>query len=206
MQPDTHGDAILGAYRIHTLYLDTPERDVYLRSPGYRVSKFRVRQYGKSLTIFVEQKRKRGTRVLKQRTLIDRECLPELARDAALAEAPQDWFKIKVSEHNLAPVSRVSYTRNAFNAPSEEGTVRLTLDHDLHVVAEQCWKTGEALNGIRLIPDQCIVEIKFPEMIPALFKDLVVEFGLLRTGMSKYRLAHEALLEDFLVEERCKNY
>src|SRR5262245_2718893 len=33
------------AYRIHTLYLDTPRFDVYHRSPSFKRRKFRVRRY-----------------------------------------------------------------------------------------------------------------------------------------------------------------
>ena len=44
---DPHADASLGnAYRIHTLYLDTAELDVFHRTASYGRRKFRLRRYG----------------------------------------------------------------------------------------------------------------------------------------------------------------
>src|SRR4051812_3391727 len=44
---DPYGDPEHGnAYPIHTLYLDTPGRDMFRRTPGHKRHKFRVRRYG----------------------------------------------------------------------------------------------------------------------------------------------------------------
>ena len=44
LRPDPHG--LGGAYRILSLYCDTPGLDVYHRAPGYRRRKYRLRRYG----------------------------------------------------------------------------------------------------------------------------------------------------------------
>ncbi len=207
METDIHGEASYGgAYRIHTLYLDTPEHDVYLKSPGYRVSKFRVRQYGRAQTAFVEQKRKRGPKVMKRRTLVGIDEIAGLSCPVTTAVLPQDWFKIAIAERQLQPVSRVSYTRNAFNTMTPSGAVRLTVDHDVYACHEAEWKTGEVLKGLHLSPDVCIAEVKFPDALPQLFKELIRDFGLVQTGMSKFRMAHEGIADFPQVEDsRWKN-
>src|SRR5881397_2180157 len=61
MQLDPHGDPALGhAYRISTLYCDTPDLSVYHRAPLYGRRKFRVRRYGDSPGVFLERKTKWG--------------------------------------------------------------------------------------------------------------------------------------------------
>ena len=47
LAPDPHADPALGgAYRVTSVYFDTPALDVYRRSDGYRRRKYRVRRYG----------------------------------------------------------------------------------------------------------------------------------------------------------------
>src|SRR5207302_7532649 len=76
---DPHGDPALGgAYRTTSLYFDTPELDVYHRSPSYRRRKFRVRRYGSAPLAFLERKAKWGDRVAKRRTSVPEEEWPRL--------------------------------------------------------------------------------------------------------------------------------
>lgn len=207
MQIDVNGEAAYGgAYRIHTLYLDTAGHDVYHRNPGYRVSKFRLRQYGKSPEIFVEQKRKRDRRVMKKRTPITANDIGLIGTPVSLVKHPHDWFRLAIARRNLVPTTIVSYTRNAFNAMTEFGPARLTVDHDIYALAASGWAIGEVFKGVHLNPDKCILEMKFSDQLPEIFDKLVREFGLLQAGMSKYRLSHCALEKLPIEEEKqCKS-
>src|SRR4051812_26013707 len=54
---DPHGEpALAGAYRTVSLYFDTPQLDVYQRTPSYKRRKFRVRRYGAAPLLFLERK------------------------------------------------------------------------------------------------------------------------------------------------------
>jgi hypothetical protein len=69
LKADPHGQPELGgAYRTTSLYFDTPEMDVYRRTPGYRRRKFRARRYGLTSWLYLERKWKAGDRVSKRRS------------------------------------------------------------------------------------------------------------------------------------------
>src|SRR5262249_22260166 len=69
--PDPPGDPALGgASGTTSLYFDTPELDVYHRSPKYRRRKYRVRRYGAEPWTFLERKSKWGDRVAKRRSRV----------------------------------------------------------------------------------------------------------------------------------------
>ena len=58
MTPDPHVEPSLGdAYRIFSLYLDTPALDVFCRRGSVARSKFRLRRYGDESAIYLERKR-----------------------------------------------------------------------------------------------------------------------------------------------------
>src|SRR5262245_36667495 len=56
---DPYTDPALGdSYHVTSVYFDTPAFDVYRRSEGHGRRKFRVRRYGASSSVFLEQKTK----------------------------------------------------------------------------------------------------------------------------------------------------
>lgn len=206
MVQDTHNDPSLdGAYGVNTVYLDTPTQDVYHRNPGYRESKYRLRFYGDSGPIFVELKRKKGTSVMKTRTSISQDQVKELGCPVSEEVLTYDWFKIAVADLDIHPVCKVSYTRHAFNAMSPTGPIRLTLDDRLKASRVNGWE----LQGSTVFPVhsvQAILEIKFSEFLPAVFEDLIREFKLLPTSVSKYRVAIDTLTEVENEVKICPNF
>src|SRR5438093_147544 len=85
LTPDPHGQH--GTYRITSVYCDTPQLDVFHRSPGYRRRKYRLRRYGDSPDVYLERKTRRGDRVKKKRAAVPAEELSLLAA----ADAPPEW-------------------------------------------------------------------------------------------------------------------
>jgi len=70
--------------------------------------------------------------------------------------------------------------------------VRLTIDDELRASPN----TGfafDADSGVRLLPGQVIVELKFRGYMPAQFRQLVEEFRLVPGAASKYRMAADTL-------------
>ena len=60
LQPDPHaGGGTGGAYRITSLYFDSPPFDVFHRRGSYGRAKYRIRRYGASETVFLELKFRR---------------------------------------------------------------------------------------------------------------------------------------------------
>jgi hypothetical protein len=191
--PDAHGDPALGgAYLTTSLYLDTPALDVYHRTPGFRARKFRIRRYGGIPMLFLERKTKRGDRVRKRRACISDADLHLLTATASDEAWPGHWFHRRILSRGLAPAAIVSYRRTALVGTCTEGPLRLTLDREVRGVIAGDWRLAGAGDSTALLPDWVILELKFLDALPHPFKELVMEFGLSPTPVSKYRLCRDA--------------
>ncbi len=199
---DPHADAALGnAYRIHSLYLDTAELDVYRRTPSYGRRKFRLRRYGTERGVFLERKTKAGERVRKRRTLIPDTELIRLQDATVEPSWPACWFQRRVQRRRLQPTCLITYDRVAHVGASGDTPMRLTLDRHIHCAASSDWATSWATSwrvaeppgaSLLLLPGQVVLELKYRTVLPALFKRLVQEFNLRPRPASKYRLCVEA--------------
>jgi len=190
---DPHADAALGnAYRIHSLYLDTPALDVYQRTPSYGRRKFRLRRYGTERGLFLERKTRSGERVRKRRTLIPD---TELARLQAPETDPAwcgYWFHRRMLGRRLQPICQITYDRVAHVGGNAGEPMRLTLDRRIHCAPMRDWLVAEPRTGLLLLPGQVVLELKYRTALPALFKRLVQEFGLNPRPASKYRTCVES--------------
>lgn len=196
LQPDAHARPERdGAYAIETLYFDTAAQDVFYRSPGYRVAKYRIRRYEGEVA-FLECKRKRGCRVQKRRELVP---MPlATLHDSA-------WFTGPVAVKGLLPACLVRYHRHAFFGSSESGPVRLTIDDGLAAAAATDWSfIGEGF--VSLPSDVQILELKFSSVLPRQFRELIREFGIVSQGFSKYRTARGLLLQAEGGEAACPSF
>ena len=91
MAPDPHVEPSLGdAYRISSLYLDTPALDVFCHRGSAARSKFRLRRYGDESAVYLERKRKK------------RDCVEK--RRVPVLEAEMDSFKIQ-THRRIGPVA-----------------------------------------------------------------------------------------------------
>lgn len=190
---DPHADAALGnAYRIHSLYLDTAELDIYHRTPSFKRRKFRLRRYGNEPGLFLERKTKSGERVSKRRTRIPD---AEVGRfQDALADPAWggSWFHRRVLTRRLEPTCQITYDRVAYVGAAAEGPLRLTFDRRVLCIPTRTWTVGDADIHRLLFPDQVVMEFKYRSALPALFKRLIQEFRLNPEPASKYRSCIEA--------------
>ena len=190
---DPHGDPALGgAYWTTSLYFDTPELDVYHRSPGYKSRKFRVRRYGAAPCAFLERKSKRGDRVEKRRTAVPDEELALLVRPLSVTTWPGHWFHQSLLTRRLGPACRIVYQRTAYVGSCADGPLRLTLDRRLCGALGRDWCVGPPEGTLPLLRGQVILELKFRAALPGPFKELVRAKKLSPSGVSKYRLCREA--------------
>lgn len=193
LAPDPHADPALGgAYRVTSVYFDTPAFDVFRRSDGYRRRKYRIRRYGMTLTAFLERKVRRKQQLRKRRTPIS---LDELA--ALASEAPADWagawFAAQVAKRQLRPVCRVSYERVALIGACPVGPVRVTFDRAAVGAPATSPAPEPVAAGPRLLADEVVTEFKFLGAMPGAFKEVVEDLRLAPRSVSKYRRCVEAV-------------
>ncbi len=190
---DCHGEPQLGgAYRTNSLYLDTPELDVFLRSPWYRRRKFRIRSYASSSGLFLERKTRRGDRVSKRRSEVTHAELAHLTSPEPRPDWPAHWFHRRVHKRRLVPACLIAYQRTALVGSDPDEGLRLTLDRNLVGQMTDAWSLPLPEAGRPLIADRVILELKFRAALPALFKQMIGALQLTTSGVSKYRLCREA--------------
>jgi hypothetical protein len=186
---DPFADPAMGdAYLTTSLYTDTPGFDVFHRREGYARDKFRVRRYGAAGPVFVERKTKRGEKVRKQRAQVEAREVAHLAAPSLNGEWAGRWFHTELLAKGLRPVCRVAYERVAYTGVAEGGVVRLTLDRNVRGVVAGDWKLGAVGAAPELLPGRVVCEFKFRTAMPALFRGLAADLGLVPAGVSKYRL------------------
>lgn len=193
LAPDPNGEPELdGAYHTTSLYFDTPELDVYLRTPAYKRRKFRVRRYGISPLLFLERKSKWGDRVAKRRSSISDEEVPLLAHPMSLTDWPAHWFHKRLVARRLSPACQVAYQRMAYVGACPESPLRLTFDRHVRGVLTSEWSVNSLAAGLPLLDRQVIVEFKFCSALPGPFKEIISELRLSPRTVSKYRLCRVA--------------
>lgn len=189
LEPDPHSDPETGhGYRVNSLYLDTPGFDVFHRIGIFRRRKLRLRRYGSEPTIWLEQKRKRQDHVRKRRSPVAESDLVRLLTLPTDSAWDGLWFRQRLDDQRLSPVCQISYQRFARVGSVAEGMVRLTIDSDLRARPADGWQVPtSSLAGKSLINGQRIVELKFRETLPTLFRGLIQDLHLEPAPFSKYR-------------------
>ncbi|MFM7151384.1 MAG: polyphosphate polymerase domain-containing protein [Gemmataceae bacterium] len=192
LQPDPHGQD--GSYQVTTLYCDTPELDVYHRRQGYRRKKYRLRRYGEAYEIFLERKKRKGDRVRKKRMSVPEAEVAMLEEEVVPENWEGAWFHQQIRVARLQPVCRVSYTRQAFFGGTPQSPLRLTLDRELVVASHENWHVKKIASGSQnLLPERVLLEIKFLEALPPLFRELLAGLPPDSGRVSKYRLGMRSL-------------
>lgn len=191
--PDPHSTAESGfGYAVNSLYLDTPQFDVFHRSERYRQRKFRIRRYGSEAVVWLELKRKTNGRVQKRRTPIAEGNLEANFISPADPDWKGNWFRRRVHDWGLRPVCQVSYERFACVGTSLYGPIRLTIDSQLSCLPAAGWTVPSQQRAASLLlPNQHILEMKFRETIPNSFRDLIGALRLDLATFSKYRQSVE---------------
>ncbi len=178
------------AYRINTVYCDTPAFDVFHGVGSCRRRKYRVRTYGahssKSL-VYLERKTKIGQKVRKKRATIEAAELATLSGFQPREGWHADWFHRQLLVRRLNPICCVSYLRTAYVGASDTGPIRLTFDRNLSGYATNGWLPNSAAEPIPFLVGRVVCEFKFRGTLPALFKSAIQSLQLTSCGNSKYR-------------------
>jgi hypothetical protein len=180
------------SYQISSLYFDTEQLDVFHRRGSFGRGKYRIRRYGESDWVFLERKLRTRQQLTKRRVMVELGDLEQLGETAPQDDWAGYWFYRRLRLRQLGPVCQVTYHRTARIALTQYGPIRLTLDSHLRArPADSPWFS--AAGGMAFCGDQVILELKFRQAMPVLFKCLVEEFVLNPKRISKYRLAAVAL-------------
>lgn len=189
LRPDPHGED--GCYRVTSVYCDTPDFDVFHRAAGYRGSKLRLRRYGEAPLVFLERKLRKGDKVRKRRVQVASEELPRLASCMSGAIPPAGWvagwFLDRALKKRFAPVCRVGYNRTAFFGTAGGQGVRLTIDENVIGIPARGWEAQPLPEGLELLPGSALLELKFQDSIPELFRRLLPELPAKPARVSKFR-------------------
>lgn len=179
-------------YDINTLYLDTPELDIFHRTGRIRPAKHRVRRYGNEQTLWLETKRKKKMVVRKNRTAVfESDYLSRTAGSFNDAWCG-NWFLERIAKRNLQPTIQLSYRRFARVVTLNGESMRLTIDSNMRATSARMWHVHDVSRGAENVTqfgDSEILELKFHESMPWLFKQLLQTFAIPSTGFSKYRTA-----------------
>jgi hypothetical protein len=193
LEPDPHGAGPFNdEYHTTSLYFDTALADVFHRRGSFGRSKYRVRRYGAAPFVFLERKLRKPGILVKRRTTVDVEMLVRLADSTIHRDWPGTWFHRRLLLRQIDPVCQLGYWRTARFARTPEGPVRVTLDTDVRVSPTHAPRFSNS-EGLLVVPDRMILELKYRQHLPAVFKRLVAEFKLTPQRASKYRLGMTAL-------------
>lgn len=190
------------SYQISTLYLDTPELDLFHRAGVIGAAKHRIRRYGDEQTLWLETKRKKKMVVRKNRTAVFESDWQGAIAECSAAGQPVestctpidrplwcgDWFVDRIVERRLQPAIQIAYRRFARAATLDGQSLRLTIDSHMTAGPIDGWNvTHRVPNNFSSIADHEILELKFHNQMPPLFKQLLRTFSIPATGFSKYR-------------------
>jgi len=191
--PNASNDGQNDGYQITSVYFDTEEYDVYHRNGSFGRSKYRIRRYGPSKTVFLERKLKTRGLVSKRRASVSVDELARLQSTDPEADWPGFWYHQRLLARRLRPICQIGYQRIARVALTPQGPIRLTIDRCIQAVPLSLVQFNDTGSGITLSEDQVVVELKFRMSMPALFKEFVEKLALTPKRISKYRLAVVAL-------------
>ena len=190
MKRDRH--SIDGAYRIRSIYFDTPE-DKALREKidGVNIrEKFRIRFYnGDTSFIVLEKKSKVNGLCAKESCRISAEEAQKIGDGDIQWMLPDERplckeLYSKMKSQRLAPKTIVDYTRDPFVfAP---GNVRVTIDYDIRT---GMFRTDFLNPGTLTLPageSPIILEVKWDEFLPDIIRDAVSIPGRRVSAFSKY--------------------
>jgi hypothetical protein len=187
-----------GEYGIGSLYLDTPNRDLFRisRERRSRRWKARIRLYDGADRVFLEIKNKDHDMIKKQRARIAFDGWVERIHrepgpDASSAE---QLFCQRLQTYGLVPTLMVHYMREAWLS-TVDSYARVTFDRQVVAqpwshwsfdVDEVNWLALDGAHSMLMRPRGVVLELKCLTAVPRWLSNLVQGVGLVRARYSKY--------------------
>lgn len=188
---------------IRNLYYDTPDFRLIRRSlekPVYK-EKLRLRAYGdvrQEDSVFLEMKKKYDGIVYKRRiALTEKEAtdyMKDSDRSLGDSQIAREMDQFKQYYKNLAPRVFLAYDRHSWR--SEDGSLRITLDQNIHYRIDAL-DLKTPTGGISLLQHgQVLIEIKSPTAMPMWLVGFLSKNKIFPTSYSKYGAAYLQLLKE----------
>lgn len=188
-----------GRYPIRSLYLDTPDLQLYRNNVRELSDRFKVRvrcyPNASNAPIFLEVKRRTGDIIRKVRTPIPAATWPAVMTDLPGAHPPAvDAFRDLCSVHDLQPTTLVEYQREAW-ASELDDYGRITFDTAIGCMPADGWSLAATSSGCTPVDHPVrtatfapvtIVEMKFAGPPPVWMIRLAQRLDLVRQAFSKY--------------------
>jgi hypothetical protein len=201
------------SYPVHSLYLDSDSLATYWATINGDRNRFklRLRFYNDdpATPVFFEIKRRVDNIILKQRGGVRKAAVPALlggqmpAPEHQIVDDPRQLVALQrfcelMQELDARPKVHVGYQREAWIDP-RGSHVRVTFDR--HVQAEAA-STARLATGmdhpVHAFGRLVILELKFTNVFPLWFRELVERFDLVRASAAKYCESVELLGEERL--------
>lgn len=197
LTPDRHTQAG-GAYRIRSLYFDSPYDHCYYENEsgiGER-DKYRIRIYnGDAGHIVLEKKSKKRQMTSKQSCLIDETICGRLMSGKGIQLAPdmserQKQLLFEMQSKAMRPVVIVEYVRYPF--VEGNGNVRITFDEAIGSSNDISAFLKERIVVRPVLPkDMTVLEVKWDEFLPSYIKEHMQLDSLQWCSFSKYYLCRK---------------
>jgi hypothetical protein len=185
-------------YGIQSLYLDTPNLDLYRISRERRAQRWkaRIRRYDDSERVFFEIKNKDHSLIKKQRARVPSDGWAERIHrvpDADVSPAER-YFLERVERYNLVPTLMVRYLREAWIS-TVDSYARVTFDRRIVCqpyqdwsleVDDVSWLALDSSRSMLTIPCGVVLELKCLTAVPRWLSNVVHSVGLARASYSKY--------------------
>ena len=204
MHLDPHADPITGGYSVEGIYFETGLRDVYRRTPGYSRKKYRIRRYSEGPVVFLERKSKRNGIVSKRRLQLDSSELTTVLKeryaisdriphvenlDESSGQSETTWFYKRLDRLKLRPTLCISYDRVAFLQMENTGPIRLTVDRSIGCCSLNHLHFPCKADYQRILEGKSVIELKFRDIMPNNFREIIEEYKLISQPVSKFRKA-----------------
>lgn len=176
-----------GGYSLASIYCDSPTWDVYYRRGRYRYCKYRIRRYGDTNVAHLERKVKKGYQVRKKRCELRLDLLSELAHSNCAIGELACKYRSHLKRQAMRPVCLIRYDRTAYFGSVDGLPVRMTFDRSVRGQQWHKWEFESDREGDLLLPGFVVCEFKFRGSMPSLLRELVHQFSVSPTGISKYR-------------------
>lgn len=188
-------------YTIRSLYLDTPNYDLFWANEREQRDRFkaRIRNYpGKVSPVFFEVKRRIGDVIVKSRAAVPadhwRELLQNYALGAPISNPHLARFIDVYNRYHLEPKVLIEYDREPYESRFDH-YARVTFDRRI-VCQEQRllsleanprrWRAADQRTQTWTTEPVCVLELKFEHRPPRWMSDMIRNLELTRMSFSKY--------------------
>jgi hypothetical protein len=203
------------SYTVRSIYYDSPSfRCYYEKANGEKNRrKYRVRTYNDGAATFLECKQRKGSTYTKPKVRLGAEELAALHEQRGIDSSVDNpssvlgQLLISMDRWEYQPTALVVYDRIAYVYPGQQDMVRVTFDRNLRGrVFPSLHEIYDEEELTQLLYGWTILEVKFNDIVPRFFHQLVTKFALQRQACSKYGICVALLIDEYPTKKEGWNH